>query len=304
MTADVPEAAHRLAAELADAFETDRGLAERLKACQRRLRAANGRLWSGLHPDARGLVYDDVAAVGQGSSAVAEGIVDAVRSGGSAAEIEAAVLGELQEAHWTIHRARADRSVRLRAGRRRVDRAGGPPGGRAPARRGGIGAMSATKPRSSSTSTSASTSRRRPPEVLSEAEAIALLKACSSRAPSGVRNRALIAVLWRCGLRISEALALELRDVDLEAGTVRVRHGKGDRSRTVGLDEQTTAMLARWIDRRKKLSPGARAPIFCTLQGGRINSSYVRRLLPRLAHKAGSTGGCTPTASDTPTPQS
>ncbi len=149
--------------------------------------------------------------------------------------------------------------------------------------------MSATKPRSSPTSTSrsSSTSRRRPPEVLSEAEAIALLKACSTRAPSGVRNRALIAVLWRCGLRISEALGLELRDVDLDAGTVRVRHGKGDRSRTVGLDEQTTALLARWIDRRKKLGPGARAPIFCTLQGGRLDSSYVRRLLPRLAAKAG-----------------
>ena len=114
-----------------------------------------------------------------------------------------------------------------------------------------------------------------------------LLKACSTRAPTGVRNRALIAVLWRCGLRISEALALELRDVDLQAGTVRVRHGKGDRSRTVGLDEQTTAMLARWIDRRRKLGPGARAPIFCTLQGGRIDSSYVRRMLPRLAAKAG-----------------
>ncbi len=99
-------------------------------------------------------------------------------------------------------------------------------------------------------STSSSTSRRRPPEVLAEAEAIALLKACSTRAPTGVRNRALIAVLWRCGLRISEALALELRDVDLQAGTVRVRHGKGDRSRTVGLDEQTTALLARWLDRR------------------------------------------------------
>ncbi len=146
--------------------------------------------------------------------------------------------------------------------------------------------MTATKSRASSTKTR-STSRRRPPEVLSEAEAIALLKACGSRAPTGVRNRALIAVLWRCGLRISEALELELRDVDLDAGTVRVRHGNGDRSRTVGLDEQTTALLARWLDRRKKLSPGARAPIFCTLQGGRIDSSYVRRLLPRLAAKAG-----------------
>ena len=143
--------------------------------------------------------------------------------------------------------------------------------------------MTATR----STSASSPTSRRRPPEVLTEAEAIALIKACSTRAPTGVRNRALIAVLWRSGLRISEALALELRDIDLDAGSLRVRHGKGDRSRTVGVDEQTSALLARWIDRRRRLSPGARSPVFCTLQGGRIDTSYVRRLLPRLAARAG-----------------
>ncbi len=105
MTADVPEAAQRLAGELADAFETDRDLAERQNSAQHRLQAANDRLWSGLHPDALGLAYDDVAAAGQGSSAIGEGIVDAVRSGGSAAEVEAALLGELQEVHWAIHRA-------------------------------------------------------------------------------------------------------------------------------------------------------------------------------------------------------
>ncbi len=95
-------------------------------------------------------------------------------------------------------------------------------------------------------------------------------------------------MLWRSGLRISETLALELRDLDLEAGSLRVRHGKGDRSRTVGV-EQTSALLARWLDRRRKLGPGARAPIFCTLDGGRVDASYVRHLLPRLAlaRKAG-----------------
>ncbi len=148
-------------------------------------------------------------------------------------------------------------------------------------------AVAEASPASSSSTSSTSRSRRRPPEVLTEPEAIALLRACSQRAPTGVRNRALIAVLWRSGLRISEALALELRDLDLEAGTLRVRHGKGDKSRTVGLDEQTTAMLARWLDRRRTLGPGARAPVFCTLQGGRLDTSYVRHLLPRLARKAG-----------------
>ncbi len=114
-----------------------------------------------------------------------------------------------------------------------------------------------------------------------------MIRACSTRAPTGIRNRALIAVLCRSGLRIAEALALELRDVDLQTGTLRVRHGKGDKSRTVGVDEQTSALLARWLDRRRRLSPGARAPVFCTLDGGRVDSSYVRHLLPRLAAKAG-----------------
>jgi len=94
-------------------------------------------------------------------------------------------------------------------------------------------------------------------------------------------------VLWRSGLRISEALALELRDIDLDVGTLRVRHGKGDKSRTVGVDEQTAALLARWLERRKKIGAGARAPVFCTLDGSRIDTSYVRHLLPRLAAKAG-----------------
>jgi site-specific recombinase XerD len=137
------------------------------------------------------------------------------------------------------------------------------------------------------TNSASGRARRRPAEPLTQDEILALMKACSQRAPSGVRNRALIAVLWRSGLRISEALALERRDVDLDAGMLRVRHGKGDRSRTVGIDEQTTALLARWLDRRQVLGVGARAPVFCTLRGAQIDSSYIRRLLPRLAKKAG-----------------
>jgi hypothetical protein len=103
----VPDTARQLAGELVDAFESDRQLAEQLTAAQHRLQAANDRLWSGLHPDALGLVYDESAAVGvsQGSSQVAEEILDAVHAGGAAADVEAAALGELQQVHWAIHRA-------------------------------------------------------------------------------------------------------------------------------------------------------------------------------------------------------
>jgi len=103
---------------------------------------------------------------------------------------------------------------------------------------------------------------------------------------TGVRNRALIVVLYRGGLRVSEALVLQPRDVDEGDGSVNVRHGKGDKQRVVGMDPQAFALLERWLELRRKRGL-ARAPIFCTLDGRKaVDSSYVRRLLPRLATAA------------------
>jgi len=130
-------------------------------------------------------------------------------------------------------------------------------------------------------------SRKRPPQPLTRAEVERLLAACSRRAPTGVRNRALIAVLWRAGLRISEALALRVVDVDAAAGTVRVLHGKGDRARTVGLDAGALALVERWLEIRRKRGIPRSAPLFCTLAGRPMQTSYVRTMLPRLARRAG-----------------
>jgi integrase/recombinase XerC len=116
---------------------------------------------------------------------------------------------------------------------------------------------------------------------------MALLKACSRRAPTGRRNAALIALLYRCGLRISEALALMPKDVDLAEGSVNVVHGKGDKSRLVGLEADTVVWLERWLTTRAKLHVPRPAPVFCTLKGGPIETAYVRAMLPRLARRAG-----------------
>ena len=130
--------------------------------------------------------------------------------------------------------------------------------------------------------------RRFPVEVLTQREVLALMAACSARAPTGVRNRALIAVLWRAGVRISEGLALAVKDVDREAGTLAVLHGKGDRRRVVGLDPTALAVLERWLEvRAKRVRRPRAAPVFCTLDGGSLQPQYVRALLPRLAEKAG-----------------
>jgi len=130
-------------------------------------------------------------------------------------------------------------------------------------------------------------SRKLDADLLAPAEIERLLRACSQRAPTGVRNRALLAVAWRSGLRIGEVLALRPKDIDLDRGTLVVQHGKGDRRRVVGVDVGTAALLSRWIEARGRRKIDGRAPIFCTLAGAQIDQSYIRHLLPRLARKAG-----------------
>lgn len=129
--------------------------------------------------------------------------------------------------------------------------------------------------------------RRFPVEVLTPEEVLSLIKACSAKAATGLRNRALLTVLYRAGLRISEALALRLKDVNLDAGTLTVLHGKGDRRRVVGLDPGAAAVLGTWLERRTVLGLNGRHFIFSTLKGQPIKTAYIRALLPRLAVRAG-----------------
>lgn len=124
-------------------------------------------------------------------------------------------------------------------------------------------------------------------DLLTRDEIQTLLNHCSRRAPTGIRNRALLAVLYRCGLRIGEALALRPKDLDLDEATLIVQHGKGDKRRVVGMDAGTVALVQTWLATRRKRGINGREPVFCTLQGGEISQSYVRHLLPRLADRAG-----------------
>ena len=127
--------------------------------------------------------------------------------------------------------------------------------------------------------------RRFPPEPLSLDEARAILEQCSGTW-SGRRAAALIAVLWRAGLRLAEALALEPKDVDIPTGTVEILHGKGDKARTVGLDPRACTLVAEWLSIRPYYAPEA-GPLFCTRDGGQLSQGYVRALLSRLAASAG-----------------
>jgi integrase len=126
-----------------------------------------------------------------------------------------------------------------------------------------------------------------PVEVLTPDEAKRLILACSAASHTGIRNRALITVMYRGGLRLGEALDLRPKDIDQQVGTITVLHGKRDRRRVVGIDPEAMALISRWIDKRQGLDVPVRSPLFCTLNGGVLHQSYVRTLLPRLAIRAG-----------------
>jgi site-specific recombinase XerD len=103
-----------------------------------------------------------------------------------------------------------------------------------------------------------------------------------------VRLRGVIVVLWRAGLRISEALALTESDLDLRRGAILVRHGKGGKRREVGMDRWAWEQLGPWLRLRTTLPVGA---LFCVLRGrpaGRaLAPAGVRSHLHHAAGRAG-----------------
>jgi hypothetical protein len=89
-------------------------------------------------------------------------------------------------------------------------------------------------------------------------EIIAVMHAAGDDA-EGLRLRGLIVVLWRAGLRVSEALALAEGDLDPTRGAILVRHGKGGKRREVGMDRWAWEELAPWLTLRATLPVGAPA---------------------------------------------
>ena len=106
--------------------------------------------------------------------------------------------------------------------------------------------------------------------------------------PQGVRLREIIVVLWRAGLRISKALALNETDLDPDRGSVIVRHGKRDKRREVGMDRWAWTHLTPWLETREP-SPVGR--LLCVVRGptrGRpCASAGIRAQLHNAAVSAG-----------------
>ncbi len=116
---------------------------------------------------------------------------------------------------------------------------------------------------------------------------MAVMREAGERLP-GIRLRGLIVVLWRAGLRISEALALAEGDLEPGRGAMLVRRGKGGKRREVGMDEWGWQQLRPWLENRVELPVG---PLFCVVKGPTAGQPWsapsVRTQFRRLAVRAG-----------------
>ena len=125
---------------------------------------------------------------------------------------------------------------------------------------------------------------RRLPETLTQEDARELLdaataKAAESEGPLGVRDVAILEVLYGSGIRVSELCGLDLGDVDEQRGLLRVL-GKGDKQRSVPLGQPGLRALARWRSVRPQLcAPASGMAVFLGARGSRIDPRVVRRVV-------------------------
>ncbi|MDI6693352.1 MAG: site-specific tyrosine recombinase XerD [Anaerosomatales bacterium] len=131
------------------------------------------------------------------------------------------------------------------------------------------------------------------PDAISVEEAERLLSQPFPEGPAGLRDRAILEVLYGCGVRVSELVGLDVADVDLAEGLVRV-FGKGSKERVVPIAGYAARAVAEYLDhgrpflRAKRLSAQKdRSALFVNQRGGRLTRQAVFAIVKRYGARAG-----------------
>lgn len=132
---------------------------------------------------------------------------------------------------------------------------------------------------------------RRIPSYLSLREVESLLETPSPDTPLGIRDKAMLEVLYGAGLRISELVNLNVEDVDLRKGWIKVM-GKGFRERVLPLGREACQWVRKYL--RERELKKEKAPLFCNRYGKRISRQACWKIIKKYARKAGITGKISP----------
>jgi integrase/recombinase XerD len=133
------------------------------------------------------------------------------------------------------------------------------------------------------------------PKVLSREQVAKLLEQPKGGEPLALRDRALLELMYACGLRVSEAIGLEVGDVDLEEGMLRAR-GKGSKERIVPVGRRAVEALERYLARGRPPLVGVRveSSLFVNHRGARLTRQGVYKIIQNYARDAGLAERMTP----------
>jgi integrase/recombinase XerC len=129
------------------------------------------------------------------------------------------------------------------------------------------------------------------PVSLSVDEVFSLLKVSFEDDPAGRRDRAILELLYSSGVRVGELTGLNLGDIDLDQGVMKVR-GKGKKERIVPVGRPALSALSAYLVKRKELiRAGAEnyleAPIFVNRRGTRLTERSVARIVEKYIRMSG-----------------
>jgi tyrosine recombinase XerC len=136
---------------------------------------------------------------------------------------------------------------------------------------------------------------RKLPNFLYPEELKSLLEAPNLKSSQGMRDRALLEVVYGTGLRVTEVIRMNLNDIDFDEGEIKVL-GKGSKERIVLFGSHARNALHKYIkEGRPGLISGKKAPsLFINRRGGRLTPRSVERMIASYAKKAGLNKKVTP----------
>jgi integrase/recombinase XerC len=128
---------------------------------------------------------------------------------------------------------------------------------------------------------------RRLPEVLGKDQLTAIIEAADSDAPQGLRDRAILELMYAAGLRLAEVVGLDTTGVDVREQLVRVR-GKGNKERVVIIGRPAAVTLQRYLrEGRGKLARASETALFVNRDGQRLSGRSIQKIVRGHALKAG-----------------
>jgi len=133
------------------------------------------------------------------------------------------------------------------------------------------------------------------PKIFSDEDVRALLAVPNMRRPTGIRNRAMLELMYRAGLRVGELCRLNVRDVQVRERRIHIRAAiaKNKVERYVQIEDGTLELVERWKREREKYADGSKI-LFVTLKGSPVSPHYCWQMMQRYGRRAGIEGPCHP----------